>query len=394
MNILLLSHSRNDPDAGASRVYHQLQEGLSARGHVVETLHFEDFRLPRPRLLSTPVEKLAMPHWIDWRQRRRNLAQVDVVMAPSGMGHRLFRRLRDRPGRPLLVNHQHGLTLFDHQARVTEAMAGHIAFPLHKRLLERIPMAWDMAGLRSADLTILQNLRDFDYLRRHDEAARLTVIPPALLPAILAASATAPSPASRQPHSLVWFGSWVARKGAAVVPAAFDQVVDAVPDATLTIGGTGLSERDVLSHFSARARLRVHVLPRLSLADQLAEMQRHAVFLFPSLSEGFGLALLEAMALGLLAVTTLTGFCADFLRQRETALVVPQASARHLADGILEALRDDTSRIAMAQRGQSLARTFTLERMATDYEAAFTTGLTRLRARQPPQSPAVQALPR
>jgi glycosyltransferase involved in cell wall biosynthesis len=381
MNILLLSHSRNDPNAGASRVYHQLQDGLSARGHVVEALHFEDFRLPRQLLLSTSVEKLAMPHWIDRRQRQRDFAPVDVVMAPSGMGHRLFRRLRGGPDRPLLVNHQHGLTLFDHQARVTEAMAGHIAFPLHKRLPERLPMAWDMAGLRSADLSILQNLRDFDHLRRHDADARLAVISPALHPAILAASAAATPPASRNRHNLLWFGSWVARKGAAVVPAAFDQVLDAVPEATLTIGGTGLSERDVLSRFSARARLRVRVLPRLTLADQIVELQHHAVFLFPSLSEGFGLALLEAMALGLHAVTTLTGFGADFLRQRETALIVPQSSSRHLADGILDSIRDDTARVAMAERGQALSRTFTLERMAADYEAAFTSGLARLRAR-------------
>ena len=77
----------------------------------------------------------------------------------------------------------------------------------------------------------------------------------------------------------------------------------------------------------------------LALADQVAEFQRHAIFLFPSLSEGFGLALLEAMALGLAAVTTLTGFGADFLRHRETGLIVSQGSARHLADGILEAIR-------------------------------------------------------
>jgi glycosyltransferase involved in cell wall biosynthesis len=377
MNILLLSHSRNDPDAGASRVYHQLHEGLTARGHRVETLHFEDFRLPRQRLLSRAIEKLAMPQWIDWRQRKQNFAPTDVVMAPSGMGNRLFRRLRARVERPLLVNHQHGLTLFDHQARLMEAIAGHITFPLHKRLLERPPMAWDIDGLRSADLTILQNLRDFDYLQRHDKFARLAVIPPALHPAILAASAATISPALRPPHSLIWFGSWVARKGAAVVPAAFDQVVDAMPEAVLTIGGTGMPERDVLSCFSPRARVRVRILPRLSLADQMAEFQRHAVFLFPSLSEGFGLALLEAMALGLAAVTTLTGFGADFLRHRETGMIVSQGSARHLADGILEAIRDNSARISMAQHGQALAQTFTLERMAEQYEGAFATGLAR-----------------
>lgn len=380
MNILLLSHSRNDPDAGASRVYHLLGQGLAARGHRVETLHYEDLRLPQLHLLAQAIEKLAMPQWIGWGLRPRNFDGVDVVMAPSGMGYTLFRRLNACPDRPLLVNHQHGLSLFDHQARITEALAGHVAFPLHKRVAEWLPVAWDFRGLRWADLTVLQNLRDLDHLRRHGPpAGNLTVIPPALHPAILKASATATPPEVRDRRSLVWFGSWVARKGAAALPVAFDRVLDAVPDAVLTIGGSGLSEREVLSRFSPRARLLVRVLPRLSLSDQIAELQRHAVFLFPSLSEGFGLALIEAMALGLAAVTTLTGFGADFVRQRETGLIVPQGSALHLADGIVEAIYDDATRVAIARRGQELACGFTLERMAAGYEAAFIAGLTKLR---------------
>jgi glycosyltransferase involved in cell wall biosynthesis len=372
MNILLISHSRNDPDAGASRVYHQLGEGLTARGHSVETLHYEDLGLPRPAILAKTIEKLAMPRWIAWQQRRRDFKEIDVVVAPSGMGYALFDRLRGRPGRPLLVNHQHGLTLFDHQARLTEALAGHVPFPLHKRMAEWPPIAWDFRGARLADLSVLQNLRDLDHLQRYAPAGRaMTMIPPALHPAMLAASAMATPPETRDRRHLIWFGSWGARKGAFVIPPAFEHVLDAVPDAVLTIGGTGLPEGEVLSQFSARAARQIRILPRLSLADQIAELQRHSIFLFPSISEGFGFAVLEAMALGLTAVTTLTGFGADSLRHRETGLIVPQGSALHLADGIMEAIQDDQLRIAMARRGQILARGFTLERMAAAYETAF-----------------------
>jgi glycosyltransferase involved in cell wall biosynthesis len=384
VNILLLSHSRNDPDAGASRVYHLLDQGLQARGHRVETLHYEDFHLPRQRVLATAVEKLAMPQWIRRQQRRCSFTDVDVVMAPSGMGYPLFRHLGVHPVRPLLVNHLHGLNLFDYHARVLEAVTGHIVFPLHKRVAERLPIAWDAQGVRWADLTVLQNQRDLDYLERHGRSAgSLTVIPPALHPAVLTASATATPPELRDRRSVVWFGSWVARKGVGVLPTAFHRVLDAIPDAMLTIGGTGLPEPEVLSCFSARSRPQVRVLPRLSLANQIAELQRHAVFLFPSLSEGFGLALMEAMALGLAAVTTLTGFGADAIRHRETGIIVPQASALHLADGIVEAIRDDAARAAMARRGQALACSFTLKRMAAEYETAFNSGLARLRKNQP-----------
>lgn len=380
MNILLISHSRNDPNAGASRVYHQLQYGLSKRGHHVETLHYEDLGLPRARLLAKAIEKLAMPQWIGRHQRRRDFRDIDVVVAPSGMAHVLFDRLRAAPDRPLLVNHQHGLSLYDHQARVTEALAGHVAFPLHKRMAEWPPIAWDRRGMLSADLSVLQNLRDLDHLQRHAApGAALTMIAPALHPAILAAGATATAPELRDRRSLLWLGSWATRKGAATLPGAFDQVLDRVPDAVLTIGGTGLSESEIRSRFGARASRQVRVLPRLSLTEQIAEMQRHAIFLFPSLSEGFGLALIEAMALGLAAVTTLTGFGADFMRQRDTGLIVPQGSTLHLANGIVEAVSDDAGRIAMARRGQMLARGFTLDRMAASYEAAFAAGLARLR---------------
>ncbi len=171
VNILLLSHSRNDPDAGASRVYHLISQGLAARGHYVETLHYENLGLPRQRLLAKAVEKLAMPQWIRWGQRKRSSRGFDVVMAPSGMGYALFRRLSACPGRPLLVNHLHGLNLFDYQARVIEALSSKarpdaggarqdgaaFAFPVHKRLAGWLPIVWDLRGMFWADLTIVQN---------------------------------------------------------------------------------------------------------------------------------------------------------------------------------------------------------------------------------------------
>ena len=77
------------------------------------------------------------------------------------------------------------------------------------------------------------------------------------------------------------------------------------------------------------------ILPRIDLDEQLAEFNRHAIFIFPSLSEGFGLALIEAMAMGLACVTTSTGMMGDWITDRQEALLIPVASARHLANGMM-----------------------------------------------------------
>ena len=70
-------------------------------------------------------------------------------------------------------------------------------------------------------------------------------------------------------------------------------------------------------------RSRVRVVPRL---DRLAlvDLYREAdIMVAPSLYEGFGVALVEAMAARLPIVTTRVGVAGDALTDGESALVIP-----------------------------------------------------------------------
>ena len=107
------------------------------------------------------------------------------------------------------------------------------------------------------------------------------------------------------------------------------------------------------------------------MKEQLAEYASHAIFLFPSLSEGFGFTLLEAMSMGLAAVTTHTGLGGDWVRDREHALLIAPGNATSLAEAVIALVENDDLRCRIANNGQKLSRLFTAKRLVDAYQSAF-----------------------
>ena len=87
-----------------------------------------------------------------------------------------------------------------------------------------------------------------------------------------------------------------------------------------------------------------------------------AVYVYPSLYEGFGLPPLEAMACGAAVITS------DVPSLTETvgkaALLVPPKDVQRLAQGIVEMLRDEEQRTHFSRVGLERASQFTWERTA------------------------------
>ncbi len=105
---------------------------------------------------------------------------------------------------------------------------------------------------------------------------------------------------------------------------------------------------NVSLHFSAR-----DLLPFLQAAD---------VFLFPSLIDGFGLAVLEAMATGLPAICSTNAGARDVIEDGQDGWVVgPRDVARMVC--LLELLADDRGLLArMSHSARLKAETYTWER--------------------------------
>lgn len=86
-------------------------------------------------------------------------------------------------------------------------------------------------------------------------------------------------------------------------------------------------------------------IPTLSHSEVLAEMGRHDVLVFPSLFEGFGLVLLEALSRGLPVLATEHTGAPDILCDGVDGFIIPLRSASAIAER-LQLLADDRARLA------------------------------------------------
>jgi glycosyltransferase involved in cell wall biosynthesis len=91
-----------------------------------------------------------------------------------------------------------------------------------------------------------------------------------------------------------------------------------------------------------------HWIPSLAHAAVLEEMSRHDVMVFPSLFEGFGLVILEAMSQGLPVITTPNTGAPDFVSDGEDGFIVPIRDAEAITER-LQLLLDRDRLAAMSQ---------------------------------------------
>jgi glycosyltransferase-like protein len=94
-------------------------------------------------------------------------------------------------------------------------------------------------------------------------------------------------------------------------------------------------------------------------------------FAFPSVNEGFGLVVLEAMAAGLPVVLTSLPVFAEYVRFGEDALAVTPGDDGGLADALEAVAHDRDLRSALRRNGRNLAARFGWETTALQHIAIY-----------------------
>jgi glycosyltransferase-like protein len=95
------------------------------------------------------------------------------------------------------------------------------------------------------------------------------------------------------------------------------------------------------------------------------------VFAFPSVNEGFGLAVLEAMAAGLPVVLTALPVFAEYVRFGEDALAVAPGDDQGLADALATVAHDDRVRATLVSRGRQLVAQYGWDKTARQHIALY-----------------------
>jgi glycosyltransferase involved in cell wall biosynthesis len=158
-----------------------------------------------------------------------------------------------------------------------------------------------------------------------------------------------------------------------VLVRALAEVRKRLPDVTATIHGEG-PERETLGALVTLLQLDRHVTfaPRLpSYQDVLALRKGHQVFCLPSLSEGFGMVVIEAMALGVPVVCTDIPVLREITSDGRGALLFHVDDHHDLANKLCCLFSDDGLRQKLSAEARSHAETFSWTRFAGEAEAVY-----------------------
>ena len=106
--------------------------------------------------------------------------------------------------------------------------------------------------------------------------------------------------------------------------------------------------------------------------DVLATLQNSDVFLLPSLTEGFGLAALEALSCGVPVVASRVGGVPEVVSDGETGILCEAGDVLEMADAVVRILRDPKlhRRMSLAAR-RSVEENFRQAPMIARYEAFY-----------------------
>jgi glycosyltransferase involved in cell wall biosynthesis len=127
------------------------------------------------------------------------------------------------------------------------------------------------------------------------------------------------------------------------------------------VGPPGWRNDSVIARATSLPR-DVRLLGAIARDEVAALMAGALVFVFPSLEEGFGLPVLEAMACGTLVVTTRAAVLAEVAG--DAAVLVTATDVDDIAAGLERAIFDSQTRTELSRRGLARAAAFSWERTA------------------------------
>ena len=177
------------------------------------------------------------------------------------------------------------------------------------------------------------------------------------------------STADNRAPVILTVGTFGPRKGQRLLVEAFDRIARDNQDWTLRIVGRP-GEKDyyegiLASEAARRLEQQLQITGMLPDSSIPTEMYQASIFVMPSLREGLGLSLQEAMFRGCACVGTTVGGIPDLIEHGRTGLLVPPDNPAALAEALHTLIARPALRRQLAERGRAsiLAKGMTRQQM-------------------------------
>ncbi len=152
---------------------------------------------------------------------------------------------------------------------------------------------------------------------------------------------------------LLWVGRMGQEKGLEYLIQAIKYVSLKIPEVRLTLVGEG-QVRKKLKNMSDRLGLKNNIIfagekPHSEIPGYMHE---NDIFVLPSIHEGFGVGLIEAMSCGLPCIASKTGGIIDIIDDGITGYLVEPANDKKIAEKILSLFYNNKLRREMGRNGR------------------------------------------
>jgi glycosyltransferase involved in cell wall biosynthesis len=172
----------------------------------------------------------------------------------------------------------------------------------------------------------------------------------------------------RSRHTVIFSGTLTAKKGIISLVRAWPSVLERHPEAELHVFGkagwtdSGASmEQFLVSNLPSRARHTVHFHGHVETECLRTALQSGRLAVFPSYSEAFALAPMEAMAEGCPTIYSRRASGPELIQHRQNGLLIDPDNVPEIADAISDVLQNPPFANAMGEAGRAhIERSFSV----------------------------------
>lgn len=166
-------------------------------------------------------------------------------------------------------------------------------------------------------------------------------------------------------------GTLIPLKGMQYLIDAMPLILTEFPEAKLVIIGDGPYKKNLEKQVK-RMKLKKDVEFHGFKAEIEKELVKMDLYIQPSISESFGLAIVQAMSVGLPIIATKTGGIPELVTEGKSGYLVEAANAKELANAIIYLLRDkkQARRMGEMARREATVR-FNLKDMIRELETTY-----------------------
>ena len=368
MNILLTIHEDLDPDSGAAGSALKLGREYQKLGHQVTYYSYKDL----PKSLPAIFKHLIFPFWVAgflWVQNsQKKFDVIDAHTSDIWLWAKWLSKLQNHSS--LLVARSHGLEHIYHLQIKKDVSRGDLSLSWKYGLYRGSIYLWEVTqSLRHADLVYLLNSEERKYAIEvlNISSDKIYVVGNGI-PDYLLNLPFEPIADSDKNIRIAQVSTFIDRKGIKFSVPALNNILSRYPNVEMSFLGTACREctdvNEVYANFDTEVRDRIKVIPRFDHEALPELLKGHHIKLFPSLSEGFGKALVEAMACGLAPITTAAGGPLDIVSDRNDGLLVPLRDSQAIEQALENLINDRSQLNKLRQNAYNTAQKYSWHRVA------------------------------